>query len=41
MIDVYGKDEAEDLSNDEKRELQRMAKAFVEELRARQSRGQL
>ena len=33
MLDVYGKDEADDLTNDEKKELQALAKELIEELR--------
>lgn len=41
MLDVYGKDEADDLSMDEKRDLQKFAKQLVEELRERHKRGKL
>lgn len=36
MLDVYGKDEADDLTKDEKNELQMLAKQLVDELRERQ-----
>lgn len=39
MLDVYGKDEADDLSRDEKRGLQKLAKQLIEELRGRHERG--
>ncbi len=41
MLDVYGKDESEDLSIDEKKGLQKLAKQLVDELRARHKRGEL
>ncbi len=41
MLDVYGKDEAEDLSSVEKKELQVFAKRLIEELRERSKRGKL
>jgi hypothetical protein len=41
MLDVYGKDEADDLSKVEKRELQLFSKQLVEELRNRNKRGRL
>lgn len=41
MLDVYGKDESDDLSKDDKRELQKLAKQLIEELRERKLRGQL
>ena len=39
MLDVYGKDEADDLTTDEKRVLQGLAKQLVEELHKRNDRG--
>ena len=41
MLDVYGKDEADDLTSGEKQELQALAKQLIEELRERQKRGKL
>ncbi len=41
MLDVYGKDEADDLAKDEKEELQKLAKQLIEELRERRKRGKL
>lgn len=41
LLDVYGKDEVDDLTNDEKKDLRRMAKQLVEELTARKRRGRL
>ena len=41
MLDVYGKDEADDLSSDEKKDLRTLAKELVEELGERQKRGDL
>ncbi len=41
LLDVYGKDEADNLSNDEKQELTMFAKQLVEELRDRSKRGKL
>jgi len=41
MLDVYGKDEADDLTNGEKKELQTMAKQLIDELRERHKRGKL
>jgi hypothetical protein len=41
MLDVYGKDEADDLSKDDKRDLQKLAKQLIEELRERHKRGKL
>jgi hypothetical protein len=41
MLDVYGKDEADDLTGGEKKELQTLAKQLVEELRERNKRGKL
>ena len=41
MLDVYGKDEADDLTGGEKKELQMFAKQLVEELRERNKRGKL
>jgi hypothetical protein len=35
MLDVYSKDEADDLSKDEKRELRHLARQLIEELRER------
>ena len=39
LLDVHGKDESEDLSSTEKRELQVFAKQLVEELKQRYRRG--
>ena len=41
MLDVYGKDEADDLTSGEKKELQTFATQLVEELRERSKRGKL
>ena len=41
MLDVYGKDEADDLASGEKKELQALAQELVEELRERNKRGKL
>jgi hypothetical protein len=41
MLDVYGKDEADDLTSGEKKELQAFAKQLTEELRERNKRGKL
>ena len=41
MLDVYGKDEADDLTSLEKKELQGIAKQLVEELRQRNKQGNL
>lgn len=41
MLDVYGKDEADDLTGGEKRELQTLAKQLVDELHKRNKRGKL
>lgn len=41
MLDVYGKDEADDLGAGEKKELQMLAKQLIEELRERHKRGKL
>jgi hypothetical protein len=41
MLDVYGKDEADDLSNEEKKELRALAKELADELRERHKRGDL
>ena len=41
MLDVYGKDEADDLTSGEKKELQTLAKQVIEELRERNKRGKL
>ena len=41
MLDVYGKDEADDLTSGEKKELQTFAKQLIEELRERNKRGKL
>ena len=41
MLDVYGKDEADDLTNDEKKELQGLAKELIEEFRRGNKRGYL
>lgn len=41
MLDVYGKDEANDLTKDEKKELQKLAKQLIEDLRERRKRGKL
>lgn len=41
MLDVYGKDEADDLTSGEKKELQSLAKELVEELKNRHQRGKL
>ena len=41
MLDVYGKDEADDLTSTEKKELQSFAKQLVEELRLRNKKGKL
>ena len=41
MLDVYGKDEAEDLTPRQKEGLQSLAKQRVEELRDRTKRGKL
>jgi hypothetical protein len=41
MLDVYGKDEADDLTVGEKRELQALANQLVRELRERNNRGEL
>ncbi len=41
LLDVYGKDEADDLTSSEKMELQALANHLVEELRDRNNRGQL
>ena len=41
LCTVYGKDEADDLTKDEKKELQMLAKQLIEELRERQKQGKL
>lgn len=41
MLDVYGKDEADDLTSGEKKELQAYAKQLIEQLRERHRRGKL
>lgn len=41
MLDVYGKDEADDLTMAEKKELQGLAKQLVDDLRERKDRGRL
>jgi hypothetical protein len=41
MLDVYGKDETDDLTSDEKKDLQAIAKQLVEGLRERNKRGKL
>ena len=41
MLDVYGKDEGDDLTSGEKKELQTLAKRLVGELRERNKRGEL
>ncbi len=41
MLDVYGKDEADDLTSGERKELQVFAKQLIEELRGRNKRGKL
>jgi len=41
MLDVHGKDEADDLTTGEKTELQTFAKQLIEELRERNKRGKL
>lgn len=41
MLDAYGKDEADDLSNEDKKALRMLAKQLIEELRERKKRGQL
>lgn len=41
MLDVYGKDEADDLTGAEKKELQSFAHELVEELKARSKRRRL
>lgn len=41
ILDVYGKDEAEDLTSGEKKELQTLARQLVDELRERNKRGKL
>ncbi len=41
MLDVYGKDEVDDLTTDEKKELQALARHLIEELRERHNRGKL
>jgi len=41
MLDVYGKDEAEDLTNADNKELQAFARQLISELRERHKRGKL
>lgn len=41
MLDVYGKDKADDLTGAEKKELQKFAHELVEELNARSKRRRL
>ena len=41
LLDVYGKDEADDLTSGEKKELQTFAKQLADELRERNKRGKL
>ena len=41
LLDVYGKDEAEDLSKAEKVELQSMSRDLIRELRDRKEKGRL
>jgi len=41
MLDIYGKDEADDFTSGEKKELQVMANQLIEELRMRAKRGML
>ena len=41
LLDVYGKDEADDLTSVEKRELQALAKDLQDELKKRQEQGKL
>jgi hypothetical protein len=41
LLDVYGKDEADDLTNEEKRGLQGLARQLVTELGERKRRGKL
>lgn len=41
MLDVYGKDEADDLTGDEKKALQSLAKQLVQQLKERHKRGEL
>lgn len=41
LLDVYGKDEAEDLTSAEKKGLRTCAKLLIDELRARKERGKL
>jgi len=41
MLDVYDKDEADDLTRDDHRELQDLARQLADELRARQGRRRL
>ena len=41
MLDIYGKDEADDLTKDEKKELTALAKELVTELKERFNRGKL
>jgi hypothetical protein len=41
MLDVFGKGEAADLSKEVLRELQKLAKQLIEELRERHKRGKL
>lgn len=41
LLDVYGKDEADDLTGEEKKELQAFAKRLIESLKERHRRGKL
>ena len=41
MLDVYGKDESDDLTSNEKKELQVFARQLSTELRERHRRGKL
>jgi hypothetical protein len=41
MLDVYGKNESDDLTFDEKKELRELAKQLVEELRERDKRRKI
>jgi hypothetical protein len=41
MLDVYGKDESDDLTSNEKKELQAFARQLINELRERYRRGKL
>lgn len=41
LLDVYGKDEVDDLTNDDKKQLQALAKELIEELRKGNKRRKL